>query len=178
MRSSPGTLSAALICTTPTTSSSESRQTGNREKPVAALSCATSCAFAPRPTAWTSTRGVITFSAFSSRRCSARTKCSAVSRSIVPSRAECRASATSSSGVRAEASSSVGESPSARTTRFAARFRWLITTANTAANTRSGPVTILATPSGSVIARFFGTSSPATISTPVESSSPITSAAL
>ncbi len=91
---------------------------------------------------------------------------------MAPSRAECRASATSSSGVRAEASSSAGSRPKRRTSRLAVLFKCRISGAKVAVKPRCGPATILATASGREIAQFLGTSSPTTMSTTVDRATP------
>ncbi len=107
-----------------------------------------------------------------------RTNISAVSGSSAPFLAECRASATSSRGERAEASSSVGSMPSSRRTRLAVSFRCRISGLKAAEKARWGVATRRAMASGRAMAQFFGTSSPITIITTVDSTVPITRAAV
>ena len=103
-----------------------------------------------------------------------RTNSSAVSGSRAPSLAECRASATSSCGPRAEASSSAGSRPMRRTMRLAVLLRWRDERAEGGAEaSAAASPTRLATASGREIAQFFGTSSPTTIRTTVDSAVPM-----
>jgi hypothetical protein len=89
----------------------------------------------------------------------------------VPCSAERRTSEASSSGERADASSSCGSMPSRRRIAFAVPLKARITIAVAPAKTRMKRWTARAVASGRAIARFFGTSSPNTIVTPVASTS-------
>ncbi len=106
------------------------------------------------------TRGVITSAAVRAGKSSERAMISAVVSSRVPTSAERRTSAASSSGVRALDSSSCGSTPTARSSRFALPLSKVISGPTARLKARSGPATTFAVASGAEMPRFCGSSSP------------------
>ncbi len=121
-------------------------------------------------------RGVMISCARRSPNASERSSSAAVPPSSVPCSAERRTSDESSSGERAEASSSCGSIPIRRSIAFAVPLKKRTITPATRVKPRRKPWTARAVASGFAIARFFGTSSPKIIVTPVARTSAIASA--
>ena len=164
---------ARLRCTSPTTSSESSPDTGNRECPVS-TAAATSIASAASValTNRTRTRGVSTSSAVLPENEIDRASRPAVGCSRVPCAADRRTSESSSTADRADRSSSCGSTPIIRSTAFAVPLSTTISGLNSIVDTRIGVTTILAVSSGSAMAMFLGTSSPNTIDSTVATISP------
>ena len=153
-----------------------SPSTGKRERPLSRAASVTAAIESSWETVTTRPRGVMISCAVRSPNASVRCSSAAVPRCSVPVSAERRTSEASSSGDRADASSSCGSMPIRRRIAFAVLLRTEMIKPAARVNPRWKPWTALAVASGLAIARFFGTSSPNTIVTPVARMSAIASA--
>jgi hypothetical protein len=130
----------------------------------------TSAANSSRRTACIRTRGVITSAAVREPKSSERVSSAAVDSPSVPTCAERRTSAASSSGVLALDSSSCGSTPKACSTRFALPLSTRMSGPAPVVKARCGPATSRAVASGAEIPRFCGRSSPKIIENAVATS--------